>query len=191
MLISVTTLSSFLYCPRKLFLQHVLKAEEPPKKATIKGIIRHEAYDRINSIEKSIISRIIKKHTEEDIRRMYQNAYSNTLINTVMAHKKKLEKVDLLPINVFKEAWKLLKREAEMRSTEIIRFIQKNKVYEDELWEALVPKIQTEIRVSSKRLRLKGIIDRIDMYKDRIVPVELKTGKAPRDGVWPGHRIQI
>ena len=23
------------------------------------------------------------------------------------------------------------------------------------------------------------------------VPIELKTGKMPKEGVWPGHRIQI
>lgn len=24
-----------------------------------------------------------------------------------------------------------------------------------------------------------------------MVPVELKTGKMPRDGMWPGHRVQL
>ena len=38
---------------------------------------------------------------------------------------------------------------------------------------------------------LKGIIDKIEKYEDGIVPVELKTGSMPREGVWPGHRIQI
>ncbi|MDP3765329.1 MAG: CRISPR-associated protein Cas4, partial [Nanoarchaeota archaeon] len=29
------------------------------------------------------------------------------------------------------------------------------------------------------------------VYENSYVPIELKTGKMPKDGVWPNHRIQI
>ena len=48
MKISVSMLSSYIYCPRKLFLQKVLAVEEPPKESLVLGTLRHEIYDFIN-----------------------------------------------------------------------------------------------------------------------------------------------
>ena len=53
------------------------------------------------------------------------------------------------------------------------------------------PKIESELWVKSDKMQLRGIIDRIECYSDKKIPVELKTGKAPMSGVWPGHQIQI
>jgi CRISPR-associated protein Cas1 len=47
------------------------------------------------------------------------------------------------------------------------------------------------VRIESEKLNLKGIIDQLEVYKQGIVPVELKTGSMPNEGVWPGHRLQI
>jgi len=66
-----------------------------------------------------------------------------------------------------------------------------NKVYGEELWNSLTPKIKSEIKIQSDALALTGIIDRIEEYKEGPVPIELKTGSMPKEGVWPGHRIQI
>jgi len=38
---------------------------------------------------------------------------------------------------------------------------------------------------------LKGKIDRIEKFNDTAIPVELKTGKAPKGGVWESHMIQV
>ncbi len=193
--VSVTLLSSYLYCPRKLFLQQVLDVEEPPKESLIRGTVRHEAYDIINRSEEAIVIAITKQHSDDDIKQAYNDTYSKILINTIMNNKKKLEEVNLIPTELFKEVWKLIKEEADTRSSKIIRFREKNNLFGQELWDLLTPKIETEIRVNSTNLKLKGIIDRIEIHKAKdeksIIPFELKTGKAPREGVWPGHKIQV
>ena len=56
--------------------------------------------------------------------------------------------------------------------------------------EKLTPKITSEFHIVSEKLQLKGIIDQIEDYGNGVVPIELKTGSCPREGVWPGHRIQ-
>lgn len=193
--VSVTLLSSYLYCPRKLFLQQVLDVEEPPKEALVRGTVRHETYDIINRSEEAIVLEIKKSYPDEEIRRIYNDAYSKILINTIMNNKKRLEEVNLIPTELFREVWKLIKDEAETRSSKIISFRKKYDLHGQELWDSLTPKIETEIRINSINLKLKGIIDRIEKHKlnneESIVPFELKTGKAPREGVWPNHKIQV
>ena len=34
-------------------------------------------------------------------------------------------------------------------------------------------------------------MDRIEVYGSEYVPVEIKTGRVPRAGVWPDHRLQV
>ncbi|MBI2659513.1 hypothetical protein HYX05_05440, partial [Candidatus Woesearchaeota archaeon] len=62
MKISVSLLSSYLYCSRKLFLEKVLLLEEPPKESLVMGSIRHETYDNINKKEEEIVTSITKEH---------------------------------------------------------------------------------------------------------------------------------
>jgi len=52
----------------------------------------------------------------------------------------------------------------------------------------MFPILISEQRIGSDKLQLKGIVDRIEVYENGYVPVELKTGKIPKEGVWPGHR---
>ncbi len=68
--------------------------------------------------------------------------------------------------------------------------METNLVYGSDLWEKLTPKITSEIRLESEKLNLKGIIDQLEIYGQGIVPIELKTGSCPKEGVWDNHRIQ-
>ena len=60
MKLSVSMLSTYLYCPRMLFLQKVLELEEAPKEALILGSIRHETYDLVNKNEENLVVKISK-----------------------------------------------------------------------------------------------------------------------------------
>ncbi len=184
-------LSSYLYCPRKLFLQRILAVEEPPKESLVLGSLRHEIYDFINQNEERIVTSIAKKVEYTDIMALYKGFYSKILREKIIKNKSRIKKVKLDIVNVFKRTWPLILNEAETRSKNISDFIQKYNLYGKELWEKLTPKIISEQRVESDQLQLKGIVDRIEVYESGYVPVELKTGKMPKQGVWPGHKIQI
>ena len=191
MKISVSMLSSYLYCPRKLFLQKVLAVEEPPKESLVLGTLRHEIYDFVNQSEEKIVISIKKKIQFNEIITLYKTFYSRALRERVIKNKSRIKEVNLDIVDVFKKTWPLILNEAEIRAKNIFDFIQKCDFYGKELWEKLTPKIISEQRAESEKLQLKGIIDRIEVYENGYVPIELKTGKMPRDGVWPGHRIQI
>jgi len=191
MKISVTMLSTYLYCPRMLFLQKVLAVEEPPKESLVLGTLRHEIYDFINRSEERIVTSIKEKTDYQRLMSTYKTFYSKILREKIIKNKSSIRSVNLDIADVFKRTWPLILQEAEIRTKNIFDFMQEYNLFGQELWNKLTPKIISEQRVESEKLQLKGIIDRIEVYKDGYVPIELKTGKMPKEGVWPGHKIQI
>jgi CRISPR-associated protein Cas4 len=189
-MISVTALAGYLYCPRKLFLEYVLRIVPIPKKVLVLGSVRHEAHDAVNKVEESIVKGITKEIGLEEIVQKYKNEYSQILRAAILKFKPNLDKFGLDLTEVFKDTWPHFEEEAEIRAGNVQRVIEEKKVFGEELWN-IMPKIKSEFRVESPKLKLKGIIDQIEFKDDIIMPFELKTGKAPANGVWPGHRIQI
>lgn len=184
-------LSSYLFCSRKLFLQQVLNLKEPPKESMVLGTLRHEIYDIINQKEQKIVTSIKEKEKYDVLLNTYKNSYSKILREKIINNKSRIREVNLDIVDVFKRTWPLIMGEAETRAKNILDFINKYNIYGQELWEKLTPKIISEQRITSENLQLKGIVDRIEIHEHGYVPVELKTGKMPKEGVWPGHRIQL
>jgi CRISPR-associated protein Cas4 len=184
-------LSSYLYCKRKLYLQYVLQLVEPEKEVMVRGTIRHGTYDKVNKVEEALVKSITAKDDFEAIYKKYLNVYSALLRKTITENKYRLKNVQLPLIDAYKQIIPFFRQESELRALNLIKFIEKNKVYGIELWEKLIPKIKSEFRIDSDELEIKGIIDQIEVYPDGQIPIELKTGSMPKEGVWPGHRIQL
>jgi len=191
MKISVSMLSAYLFCSRKLFLEKVFLLREPPKESTVLGSIRHEIYDHINRNEEKIVTSFMEKNDYTHFKEVYKKSYMQKVREIIIKNKFKIKEVNLDIVNVFKRTWPYIMSEAETRAQNIFEFIQKYDVYGKELWEKLTPKIISEIRLDSDNLQLRGIVDKVEIYEKRYVPIELKTGKVPKEGIWPGHRIQI
>ena len=190
-MLSVSMLCSYDYCKRKLFLNYVLGLREPYKKATSLGTIRHETYDQINKIEESLVKSITELKTKEELGDLYKAKYRGILTNIIKNNKKPLEELNLKLNDVFQDIWPLILEESEIRSDKIYQFILNNNIFGEELWGKIIPKIKSELRVESEELHLKGIIDQLDIYPDAVIPIDIKTGSMPKEGVWPSHKIQI
>ena len=91
MKISVSLLSSYLYCSRKLFLEKVLLLEEPPKESLVMGSIRHETYDNINKKEEGIVASITEMENLEAIQSLYRKEYLKILRKAIANNKKQLD----------------------------------------------------------------------------------------------------
>ena len=114
----------------------------------------------------------------------------------IVKHGNKNNKKPLLELElnlgvIFRKVLPLILEESEERVERLFKFIQENNFYGEELWENLTPKTISELRIDSEKLNLKGYIDQIEIHKNRVVPIELKTGSCPQEGVWPGHRLQV
>lgn len=184
-------LSGYTYCKRKLYLEYVLKFAEPPKDSLVKGSIRHQATDKANKQEKTIIISIQEKDGNEEILNKYTKEYSKILHETINKNKENLRKVKLTQIDAYDQSWQHFKNQAQIRAENVYQFKKQTKLFGQELWQKLTPKIKSEIRIESQKLGLKGIIDVLEVFRDKLIPLELKTGKTPKEGVWPGHKIQL
>ena len=189
-MLTVTDLATYTYCPRKLYISKVLGVKEPLKKQVVLGRIRHEAFDLMNKQQELIISSITKID-KKFIEGLFRKEYSNALIKSILNNKVLLKNFNLNTSDVFKTAWKFMLLELKQRTELIYNFILKTGFLGETLWQELEPKIKSEVEVKSESLKLIGRVDQLLYYKDNVVPVELKTGKAPVDGVWPSHKIQV
>lgn len=189
--VSVTDLSSFLYCQRALYQQKVLGYEEKLNQQMILGAVRHNFYDLANKYEQSIVTHLQTGAAKEEITAAYAKTYENLLKSAVMGHAKSLALFDIQPFDILPQLQQIAISEANERAENVRQFSTLHNVFGEELWQLLTPKILTEVRVRSQMLRLKGIVDRIEIYENSVLPIELKTGKMASDGVWPSHRVQV
>tara|TARA_Y100000310_G_scaffold343217_1_gene449844 strand:- start:4551 stop:5354 length:804 start_codon:yes stop_codon:yes gene_type:complete len=168
-----------------------MKLVEYPKESLVLGTIRHKFYEDINTIEKEIVVSIKKGFQYEDVLEMYTEQYKNTINDIIDRRSKALFSVDLTVEDAKARIMPFVIKEAKSRAENVIKFIIGNNVFGLELWEKLTPKIHSEVKIKNSNLKLSGIIDQIHVFEQGSVPFELKTGKAPSEGVWPGHKIQV
>jgi len=190
-MISVSSLCSYLYCPRKLYFNSVLGIIGKVGKETISGTVKHSVIEYINKNEKEIIESIVDNLSLEDIEEIYRLKYYKSLLFNLSRFKKDLKRLKKLKKEVFEEIWPILLGEAKLRSRNVYDFMQDNKVFGIELWEKLQPKYFSEVFLKSDKLGLRGRIDKIAVYNDLRIPLEIKSGKSPSYGIWPNHKVQI
>jgi len=190
-MITVTDLTGYIYCSRALYLQKVLGIREPAKPAMIKGSIRHNVYDELNRAEEKIITAFGSHTPKQELFNTYKKEFAVLLRSNILKRREQMIILGLNPGELFLELWPYLLEESVERANNVFDFAEKQKVFGEKLWADIEPKIVTELSVKSKELMLKGIIDKIEVYKDKYVPYELKTGTAPKEGMWPGHRVQL
>jgi len=188
-MISVTDLTAYMYCPRKLYFSKVLHIKEKPKEAMIKGKIKHQVFDAAGREDKEIITHFTAKDLLEDLEMQFRRVYYKVLMFHIQRAKEELEAQGLQTLLVYQELWPFFLQEARDKSALFFSLASEKKLYGEALWMAL-PKGIPELRIVSEKLGLIGVIDRVDIAED-FVPVEIKTGKAPREGVWKENMIQL
>jgi len=193
-MVNATQLSSYIYCPRKLFIGSVLEVKESAKDALVKGRVWHQTYEFINKNEKELV-KSISSDKYEDIFDIYRKGFAKFLRNAIIMNKAELKTFEIKLLDLFNDYWPDFEQEAKMRALNVAEFIKEHEIFGDELWNKLTPKIISEQYFKSENLNLSGIIDMIEVHDvdgaELYVPVELKTGKFPTKGMWGGHRIQL
>lgn len=190
-LLSVTDLSAYKFCTRSLYLRLVLGFREPVKPVMVLGGIRHKIYDEANKREEELVTQVGSGMDRQKILSLFSEAYDEILHQSISAYSSQLGTLGMNAAEVASQLEPAVLSQAHSRADEIISFSSRAKLFGSELWEALTPKIITELRVRSESLRLKGVVDRIEVYGNEYVPVEIKTGRTPSEGVWPDHRMQL
>ncbi len=186
-MLAVTDLTNYLYCKRQLYFRKVLGVKEKAKPQTVKGSIRHKVYEISGMEDESIVSSINAKSSLEDVQLSFRRVYYASLKRVLKAFEKEIKKVGDNTLALFQEMWPEFLEEAMAKGEGIYNLSKEKQVYGRELWNSL-PKSAPEVPISSDSLELRGIIDKVD---EGDVPIELKTGKAPVEGVRKEHMIQV
>lgn len=189
-MIPVTALSDYLYCPRKLYLRYVLKFIPVIRESIVKGKIKHDVFDTISKNEENLILSI-KPSDLDNLEGMYRNSYGHFLTQSISKFEDNIKEIGLGKEQVFNESLKKFLDEASYRAKTLLNIIKNTGLFGKDLVDIIPVKSKSELFLYSKKLRLKGIIDRVEVMEDIYVPVELKTGSMPREGIWPGHKIQL
>lgn len=189
-MLSVTTLADYLYCPRKIYLRYVLKFVPVARGPVVKGKIKHDVFDSINKTEENLILNI-KPPDMSNLDIIYKQVYRDLLAKSISKFEGDIKKADLDKEDVFNDSLRKFLDEASYRARTLFEIIQRTGLFGKDLLNALPVKHESELFLSSSRLQLRGIIDRVEIMEDNYIPVELKTGSMPKGGVWPGHRIQL
>ncbi|MFH1331985.1 MAG: CRISPR-associated protein Cas4 [archaeon] len=189
-MIAVSALPTYLFCPRKMYLQYVLEVKPIEADVVVKGDVKHAIFDHINKAEEEIVNRISTENIQEAAM-MYKQEYYKAMMQTIEQKQEVIEKVGINKMQLLEETWQRILQEAETRAKNVIEFAQQNQIFGKELWDNLKPKYITELTVASNILKLRGRIDRVEVEEEKYTPIELKTGKMPFNGMWPGDRIQL
>jgi CRISPR-associated protein Cas4 len=187
--ISVTDLSSYLFCPRLFYRERVMGMVRLNAAMAI-GSVRHNFHDLANKDEEQIILRLAAPGVSDETLAAYSDAYKRFVYDAIRRNFDLLSQFDIPEDEMAQKMMPLALAEAAERAGNVSSFAQRSLLSGKELWQALSPKIFSELKVKSTALKLKGVVDRIEISEGIVLPIELKTGKMPKEGVWPSHRVQ-
>ena len=191
MLIPVSWLESFSYCKRKWYLENVLGIAKPPKEAILKGSIKHSVLDGLRRCEEGLICSLEAGFGMAELLSLYELKLNELLRREIFQNRKTVESLRLDPVSLYRELLDRLRKETKMRADYVYGFAQASGLWGRALWEALTPKLLSEVKLESKDLGMKGRLDMIEKHGSVMIPIEIKTGSMPRSGVWRGHRLQL
>jgi CRISPR/Cas system-associated exonuclease Cas4 (RecB family) len=187
--IPVSWISTYLYCKRKLYLEQIKNLKTSDKKFLLKIEIKHKIFDKINSKDEEIVKSIKSFKKLDEIQMIYRKKYYEIVNGIIEEEYVRLSNEGFSGTDFFHEIWPNVLREAEFRASSVFNFMVRDKIYSNELWTGLFPKYLSEVKLEDNTLI--GTIDRIEIYPEHVVPIEIKTSSGPKEGVWPGDRIQV
>jgi CRISPR/Cas system-associated exonuclease Cas4 (RecB family) len=190
-MIHVSLLSAYLYCPRKLFIQQVISKPEGSKEGDLRAKATESWYALINRADATIVSSFTPDMSVADIESAYAKAYAALLHRAVEEHSEALKTARIEHAQIVRAISRLPGIEAGRRAKNVYENILLHKLTGIGLWQELSPKIKSHYDLSSDALGLNGAVDSIEIYGDRIVPVEYPVGRAPQEGIWPGHQVAL
>jgi CRISPR-associated protein Cas4 len=145
----------------------------------------------ISLAEESIVTSVKQGDDDELIRSRFEQESLKILRRKIVAFKEELDKVGIDPLRAYRKSKESVLFESGLRAANLNEFIKRTGLYGPELWARLTPKIKSEFAVQSDKIGLRGIVDQIEYFDEEIIPVELKTGAVPKEGVWDSHKIQL
>ena len=181
----------YSFCPRKIYLKRVLGLEEERGEKALFGTLVHSVFDRLNEIEEEIVYKIDDEYPFDYILKLYE-ATANKIINDVLdKYSEEIKEFSLSKEYLFIELKKHIYDDIYERAKNVYNTMKIYQEYGIFLWDKLEPKIKSELELLSDTLKIVGRIDRVEFYKDYIVPVEIKSGNSSSSHIFQIHAYAL
>ncbi len=188
-MINVTDLACFIYCKRKLYLKRVLGFKPKPTQQMIAGRIKHQAQEFMFKNEFKVLKKL-KSPDMNKIKDVLKKNLKHAIEKTISASEKEIKHFQI-DTNLIKRQFFLTYEKFIQNRILIVTNLMRKNLFGKALIDALYPRFMAEVSLSSKSFSLKGKVDLIEEHKNKIIPIELKTGLAPKNNIWPQDRIQL
>ncbi len=185
-MIPVTHITSYLYCPRKFYLEKIKGLKQPPTKQMVEGRIRHNIREAFSNNEKDFIISFIKM--PESIEREYQKLLHELIHNSFLSNSQSIKSFSIPLPELKNKILASMKNDIFLRAETIEKSMSQG-FFGPELWQNLKPKYISELYLESPALELKGRIDRVMISPNAIVPFELKTREIEK--IYESDEIQL
>lgn len=177
-MIPITSLSSYLYCPIKFYIEQIEGEKKIDHVVTMKGKLKHKCLEKISNNEQDIIEKIGSIKDFESLCTAYKMSFLSSVRKELMQARYELDDLKMPIINLFSDFKPLFELEAMQRAKNVFEFHEKTKLLGKELWKELTPKLLTEKPLHSKEYLLNGKIDRLELWNDKVVPIEFKNRES-------------
>lgn len=190
-LISVTELTAYMFCPRKLWLSKVHGLREPPTREMILGRIKHRALEIFTISEKDFIKSLSQGLTSSEINEKYKQLMRESAIYAFQENADNASKFSLTLTTFLAEFLPNTEEEIKIRVLPLLEALKS--FHGRDIWENLNPKYSSELSIESFKLGLKGRVDRVEFSKnngsEKIIPYEIKTRQS--EEVYESDKIQL
>lgn len=189
-MISVSSISEFMYCPAKLYLKH-LHGDSIQTQEMIAWKIVQEIRRGFEEITKRNTWNIKDNIEIEEIFDILFNEVPQ-FIENVSNKYSKMDEIDSLILNDLcndlEEDFKLESQFMALKIKEVLKNTDKRGM---EIVEMFFPQSLLEFPLKSEELNLTGKIGKIEIINGIYYPVETRTGIPPGGGVWLADALQI
>lgn len=190
MLIRVSSISEYVYCPVKMYLSYTQDREiKTPE--MIAGKLSHEIRRGFQELIKQNLWSVKKDLGLDEISAsLFENAPS--LIRNTIERRCKIEGIDFTEVeSVYEKLKDELKLESCIIALKIKNILRETGKTGAEVVDMLFPPSLLEYPIEDRKLNLSGKVDKIEIIDGIYYPIEIKAGRFPIRGVWESDALQV
>jgi CRISPR-associated protein Cas4 len=175
-LVSVSDINSWLYCPRKLYLQRVCGLQISANRNMVIGKIKHNILEVFSKKEETLVSQLDENFDSIDIVFMYEDFIKKLSEQIFISNAEQIDKFMIDKEDILKKVMRDFSQDIKLRVSSIKEAIAKGFTKES-IWKNLDSIYLSELRVESENIGLKGRVDRVLISRkdNSVIPFELKS----------------
>lgn len=185
MIVNVSTLNEYTFCPRSVYLSKVLNLKPEPSAERAKGIISHAIRKELSLRQGKLLGKI---KNADNLEIFLLKEFEDILKDIPHIYKEKFEGIINLNFYINEIRPELL-NEIKLMKEKLTAMIETFGIKES--LRRITP-WKVEFSLRSEKLKFSGRVDKVMKEGNEIIPIEIKTGGGSdiSKGIWEGDRLQ-